>query len=111
MLRIFAVGEIKLATIAARRAPTSETATAAGRAGSLRARFADHYVTALEVRPVERARRFFGFLIGTHLNEAEPLGSAAELVGDDARADYRSVLRKMLLESFLRDVVGKIANV
>jgi hypothetical protein len=108
MLRFFAAGRsVALAS------PASETATAAGagRAGSLRPRFADHYVTALEIRPVERARRFFGFLIGTHLNEAEPLGSAAELVGDDARADYRAVLRKMLLESFLRDIVGKVANV
>ena len=76
--------------------PASETATAAWarRAGSLRARFADHYVPSLEVRAVERARRFLGFLIRAHLHEAEALGAAAELIGDYARADYRSMLRK-----------------
>ena len=92
-------------------APAAETAGGARRAGRLRARFADHYVPSFEVRAVQRVRRFLGFLIGAHLDEAEALGSAAELVGDNARADYRPVLRKVLLESLLRDVVGKVANV
>jgi len=74
-------------------------------------RFADHDISALEVGAVERADRLLGVLISAHLDEAESFGPAGKLVGDDARAQHRTMLREMLLEPLFRHVVGKIADV
>jgi hypothetical protein len=64
----------------------------------LRPRLTDNDVSSLEVRAVEGSRRSFGFLIGTHFNETEPLGSAAEFISDDPSTHHGTVLSKVLLE-------------
>jgi hypothetical protein len=77
----------------------------------LRPRLANHDVPAFEICAVEGFDRSLGLIVGTHLDKAKAFGSPAKLVGDDSRTDHRSVLRKVLLEPFFRNGVGKIPYV
>jgi hypothetical protein len=74
-------------------------------------RLAHDNVSSFEIRTVEGGDSAFGFLVGTHFHEAEPLGLPAEFIGDNSSAHHGAVLTEVLLKPFFGHRIGKISNV
>jgi len=73
-------------------------------------RLVDDEVAIAEQATVEHLDRLRRFLLGGHLDEAEPARSARELVRDDANRLDRARLLEELAEVLLRRLKGEVAD-
>jgi hypothetical protein len=107
-----ATAEAAAATTAA-AATESATTTAAATTRTIfaRASFVDGEGATAVLLAVQGCDRRLGFLIGSHFDEPEPLGSAGVSVVDDLGRDNRAVLAKQLLELRAIDLVAQVPNV
>jgi hypothetical protein len=88
-------------------AAAAPEATAAG----LGARFIDGEVPAAEVLVVQHADRLLRFLVGRHLDEREPAGTAGGHVAHHADRVHGAGAGEQALKILLGDAVGKVADV
>jgi hypothetical protein len=106
-----ATTEAAAATTASAATESTATAAAATPAVFTWAGFVDGQGAAAVLLAVQGCDRRLGFLIGTHFDEPEPLGSAGVSVVDDLGGNNRAVLAKKLFELRAIDLVAQVPNV